>query len=64
MKRAIIQANGQTALAMTSEKLLSTAPYLMAPTSAIEYLMVEPGLPAEWLADLQANCSIVLEAQT
>jgi hypothetical protein len=49
---------------MTSEKLMSTAPYLIAPTSEIEYLMVEPGLPVEWLADLQANCSMVLEAQT
>jgi len=63
LKRAMVQASGQTALAITTEKLMSTAPYLIAPPSAIEYLMVEPGLPADWLADLQAHCGIVLEAK-
>ena len=63
LKRAMVRASGQIALAMTSEKLMSTAPFLVAPTSAVDYLVVESGLPDAWLTDLKANCGIVLEAQ-
>lgn len=62
LKRAMVLASGQLALAMTTEKLMTTAPFLVASASALDHLVVEPDLPAEWLGDLRACCGTVLEA--
>jgi DeoR/GlpR family transcriptional regulator of sugar metabolism len=62
LKRAMIRASGEVALAMTSEKLLTSAPYLVAPASAVEHLILEADVPADRLGALRSVCANVMVA--
>lgn len=64
LKRAMVRASGQVAIAMTSEKLMTAAPYVVAPASAIDCLVVEAGLAADRLAGLRKVCDNVLVASS
>ncbi|MGQ7935189.1 DeoR/GlpR family DNA-binding transcription regulator [Paraburkholderia sp. D1E] len=62
LKRAMVKASSQVAIAMTSEKLMTTAPFSVAPASAVDYLFVEPDVTAERRALLEAVCDNVMVA--
>ena len=62
LKRAIVKASGQVAVALTSDKLMTTAPFFVAPASAIEYVVVESDLNDERLAELRRSCGNVIVA--
>ncbi|CAG4915535.1 DeoR/GlpR family DNA-binding transcription regulator [Paraburkholderia gardini] len=62
LKRAMVKASGQVAIAMTSEKLMTAAPYVVAPASAVDFLIVEADLPAARMASLQAAFDTVMVA--
>ncbi|MDE1182169.1 DeoR/GlpR family DNA-binding transcription regulator [Paraburkholderia sp.] len=62
LKRAMIKASGLVAIAMTSEKLMTSAPFIVAPATEIDYLIVEADLSADRLAGLQRVCDTVLVA--
>jgi DeoR/GlpR family transcriptional regulator of sugar metabolism len=62
LKRAMVQASSQVAIASTSEKLMTAAPYVVAPASAVDFLVVEADLPAGRLATLQAAFDTVMVA--
>jgi DeoR/GlpR family transcriptional regulator of sugar metabolism len=64
LKRAMIKASGQVAIAMTSEKLITAAPYFVAPASDIEHLIVESDVSAERLAAFKNLCGNVVVAQS
>jgi DeoR/GlpR family transcriptional regulator of sugar metabolism len=50
----MVEASGGVAVAATSEKLGTAAPYLVAPVSALTDLVVEADAPAEALGALHA----------
>jgi DeoR/GlpR family transcriptional regulator of sugar metabolism len=62
LKRAMIKAGGLVAIAMTSEKLMTSAPFVVAPASAVDYLIVESHLPAARLTELEKVCGTVMVA--
>jgi DeoR/GlpR family transcriptional regulator of sugar metabolism len=62
LKRAMVKASGQVAIAMTSEKLMTAAPYVVAPASAVDYLIVEAGMSTERRRKLAKVCDTVLVA--
>ena len=64
LKRAMVQASGQIAIALTSEKLMTAAPFAVAPTAAIDYLFVEADVPPTRLTSLQAVCDNVMVARS
>jgi len=47
LKRAMVKASGLVAIAMTSEKLMTAAPFVIAPASDVDYLIVEADLHAD-----------------
>ena len=63
LKRAMVKASGRLAIALTSEKLMATAPFFVAPAAAVDELVVEPDLPEAWRAGLRASCGTLLEAR-
>lgn len=64
LKRAMVKASGQIAIALTSEKLMTAAPFAVAPASSVDYLFVEADVPAERLASLRAVCDNVMVARS
>lgn len=64
IKRAMVKASGQIAVAMTSEKLMTAAPFAVAAASAVDYLFVEADVPAGRLARLEAVCDNVTVARS
>lgn len=64
LKRAMVKASGQIAIAMTSEKLMTAAPYSVAPAGEVDYLFVEADLQAARLASLEAVCDNVMVARS
>lgn len=62
LKRAMVRSSGQIAVAVTSEKLMTAAPFFVAPASAVEHLIVEPDVPAERLSALEKAFSNVVVA--
>ncbi|KDR44295.1 DeoR/GlpR family DNA-binding transcription regulator [Caballeronia glathei] len=60
LKRAMVRASGQVAIAMTSEKLMTAAPFVVAQAAAVDCLIIEAGLPADRLAQLEAACGSVM----
>jgi DeoR/GlpR family transcriptional regulator of sugar metabolism len=64
LKRAMLKASGQIAIAMTSEKLMTAAPFSVAPASAVDYLFVEADVSAARLASLEAVCDNVMVARS
>jgi DeoR/GlpR family transcriptional regulator of sugar metabolism len=64
LKRAMVKASGQIAIALTSEKLMTAAPFAVAPAASIDYLFVEADVPAERLASLKAVCDNVMVARS
>jgi len=63
LKRAMVGASGQIAIALTSEKLMTAAPFSVAPASAVDHLFVEADVPAARVATLQAVCDNVMVAR-
>lgn len=63
LKRAMVQASGQVAIAMTSEKLMTAAPFVVTPASTVDYLIVEADLSADRRNKLKKVCANVLVAQ-
>jgi DeoR/GlpR family transcriptional regulator of sugar metabolism len=64
LKRAMVKASGQVAIALTSEKLMTAAPFSVAPAADIDYLFVEADVPAARLASLEAVCDNVMVARS
>ncbi len=64
LKRAMVQASGLVAIAMTSEKLMTAAPFVVAPASAIDYLIVESDLSADRRTRLEEVCDNVMVASS
>ncbi len=60
LKRAMIKASGQVVVAMTSEKLMTSASFVVAPATAIDYLIVESELRADTLSEFEKVCGTVL----
>jgi DeoR/GlpR family transcriptional regulator of sugar metabolism len=60
LKRAMIKASSLVALAMTAEKLMTAAPFIVAPVSAIDYLIVEAHVSADNLTELRKACDAVM----
>jgi len=54
LKRAMIKSSGRIAIALTSEKLMTAAPFAVAPASEIDCLVVEADVPAARLVSLRA----------
>ena len=50
------------AIAMTSEKPMTSAPFIVAPASAIDYLIVDAQISADRLPELQQICDTVMVA--
>jgi DeoR/GlpR family transcriptional regulator of sugar metabolism len=63
LKRAMVKASGLVAIAMTSEKLMTAAPFVVAPASAVDYLIVEADLSADRRRKLAKVCDTVVVAQ-
>lgn len=63
LKRAMLKASGQLAIALTSEKLMTAAPYAVAPSASVDYLFVETDVPAARVASLEAVCENVKVAR-
>jgi DeoR/GlpR family transcriptional regulator of sugar metabolism len=63
LKRAMVKASGQLAIALTSEKLMTAAPFAVAPASGVDHLFVETDVPAARLARLEAVCDNVMVAR-
>jgi DeoR/GlpR family transcriptional regulator of sugar metabolism len=63
LKRAMVKASGLVAIAMTSEKLMTAAPFVVAAASAIDYLIVEADLSADRRRKLAKVCDTVVVAQ-
>jgi DeoR/GlpR family transcriptional regulator of sugar metabolism len=59
LKRAMVQASGQVAVAMTSEKLMTAAPFMVADAASVDHLFVEADVSAERLTQLEAVCDNV-----
>ncbi len=64
LKRAMVKASSQVAIAMTSEKLMTAAPFSVAPACAVDYLFVEADVTAERRALLQTVCDNVMVARS
>lgn len=64
LKRAMVKASGLVAIAMTSEKLMTAAPYIVAPASEVDYLIVEADVSAERRRRLAKVCDNVLVAKS
>ncbi|WP_323120088.1 DeoR/GlpR family DNA-binding transcription regulator [Burkholderia alba] len=64
LKRAMIQASSLVAVAMTSEKLMTSAPFVVAPAAAIDTLIVEAGLAEKRVAELKKVCDTVMVARS
>ncbi|MGF6469817.1 DeoR/GlpR family DNA-binding transcription regulator [Paraburkholderia youngii] len=63
LKRAMVKASGQIAIALTSEKLITAAPFAVAPASSVDYLFVEADVPGARIASLKAVCDNVMVAR-
>lgn len=64
LKRAMVKASGLVAIAMTSEKLMTAAPFIVAPASEVDYLIVEADVSAERRRRLAKVCDTVLVAKS
>ncbi|WP_429282852.1 DeoR/GlpR family DNA-binding transcription regulator [Paraburkholderia sp. GAS41] len=62
LKRAMVKASGLVAIAMTSEKLMTAAPFMIAPASDVDYLIVEADLRAAARRELAKVCGNVMVA--
>ncbi len=58
-KSALLEQSGETVLMMTNDKLETTAPFRIAPLSAVRHLVLEHDAPATVVAGLRtAGCDI------
>ncbi|MFM0591591.1 DeoR/GlpR family DNA-binding transcription regulator [Paraburkholderia dilworthii] len=64
LKRAMVKASGQIAIALTSEKLMTAAPFSVAPATAVDHLFIEDDVPVARLAKLKAVCDNVEVARS
>jgi DeoR/GlpR family transcriptional regulator of sugar metabolism len=63
LKRAMVKSSGQVAIAMTSEKLMTAAPYFVTPVSGIDHLILEADVPAGRLGAFKNLCGNVMVVQ-
>jgi DeoR/GlpR family transcriptional regulator of sugar metabolism len=63
LKRAMVRSSGQVAIAMTSEKLMTAAPYFVASAADIDHFFLEADVPAERLSAFEALCGNVMVAR-
>jgi DeoR/GlpR family transcriptional regulator of sugar metabolism len=64
LKRAMVKSSSQIAIALTSEKLMTAAPFAVAPASAVDHLFIEADVPAARLARLAGVCDNVMVARS
>lgn len=64
LKRAMVQASSQVAIAVTSEKLMTAAPFYVASARAVDHLFVEADVTAARRAQLAAVCDNVMVARS
>jgi len=62
LKRAMLKSSSLLAIAMTSEKLMTAAPFVVGPASDIDCLIVEADLDAERIGELEEVCDNVMVA--
>ncbi|QIN63814.1 hypothetical protein SBC1_38540 (plasmid) [Caballeronia sp. SBC1] len=62
LKRAMVKSSGQVAIAMTSEKLMTAAPFFVVAASGIEHLIVEADISAQRLGEFEQICGNVIVA--
>jgi DeoR/GlpR family transcriptional regulator of sugar metabolism len=58
----MVKASGLVAIAMTSEKLMTAAPFVVAPASDVDYLIVEADLRADGRRKFEKACGNVIVA--
>ncbi len=63
MKRAMVAASGQIAAAVTTEKLMTSAPFVIASCASLDYLVVDADVPKRHLKHLKAACDDVTVAR-
>ena len=63
LKRAMVAASGQIAAAVTTEKLMTSAPFVIAPCASLDYLVVDADVPKPHLKQLKAACGDVTVAR-
>jgi DeoR/GlpR family transcriptional regulator of sugar metabolism len=64
LKRAMVKSSGQVAIAMTSEKLMTAAPFFVVASSGLEHLIVEADISAQRLIEFEKICGNVIVAQS
>jgi DeoR/GlpR family transcriptional regulator of sugar metabolism len=62
LKRAMVKSSGQVAIAMTSEKLMTAAPFFVVASSGVEHLIVEADISAQRLTEFEKICGNVIVA--
>jgi DeoR/GlpR family transcriptional regulator of sugar metabolism len=62
LKRAMLKSSSVLAIAMTTEKLMTAAPFVVGPASAIDCLVVEADLAADRISELEEVCDNVMVA--
>jgi DeoR/GlpR family transcriptional regulator of sugar metabolism len=62
LKRAMLKSSSVLAIAMTTEKLMTAAPFVVGPASAIDCLIVEADLAADRISELEEVCDNVMVA--
>lgn len=60
VKRAMVQSSGLVAAAVTSSKLMTSAPFVVAPAATLDYLIVEADVKPARLTQLRKVCGSVL----
>jgi DeoR/GlpR family transcriptional regulator of sugar metabolism len=63
LKRAMVKSSGQVAIAITTEKLMTAAPFFVVATPGIEHLIVEQDVSAQRLHVFEEICGNVIVAQ-
>jgi len=63
LKRAMVKSSGQVAIAITTEKLMTAAPFFVVATSGIEHLIVEQDVSPKRLGEFEKICGNVIVAQ-
>lgn len=64
LKRAMVKTSSRVAIAMTSEKLMTAAPFSVAPARDVDYLFVEADVTAERRVQLESVCDNVMVARS
>ncbi len=60
----MVKSSGQIAIAMTSEKLMTAAPFFGVASSGVEHLIVEADISAQRLSEFEKICGNVIVAHS